>query len=357
MKPGIHPTYYEDALVICACGNQWHTGSTKKEIHTDVCSDCHPFYTGEQRIVDTAGQVERFMKRQAAKGQFASKPSPVAPEEAQPAKKERRPRVRGDMRSGMRGRATEAAAETPAPEAATEQAAPIGAENETAEALPEKTAPTNAANEIAPEAVMIDETPRGFVVESVPVEAVEEPVATEVAGSEGIQDSVELNESAADAVLTQPEAVMESAAPVSESATESEARAPESFQTEAVGSPEAPAPEVGVSTPSDAWSDVSGAQPLATMTEVPISEAEAVIAPEATSPEAAGAETQTIEASAPETTAESSTEGRARKPRPPRKPRAKATPAAPTESGAAVPEEPSMTSSTDAELTPPAQTE
>lgn len=63
MKADIHPKYYPNARVICSCGNTWMTGSTKPEIRTDVCSACHPFYTGEQRIVDTAGQVERFMKR------------------------------------------------------------------------------------------------------------------------------------------------------------------------------------------------------------------------------------------------------------------------------------------------------
>lgn len=63
MKANIHPTYYPNARVICSCGATWTTGSTMKEIRTDVCSTCHPFYTGEQRIVDTAGQVERFMKR------------------------------------------------------------------------------------------------------------------------------------------------------------------------------------------------------------------------------------------------------------------------------------------------------
>jgi large subunit ribosomal protein L31 len=63
MKQGIHPTYYPDAQVICACGNTWTTGSTRKMIRTDVCSACHPFFTGEQRIVDTAGQVDRFMRR------------------------------------------------------------------------------------------------------------------------------------------------------------------------------------------------------------------------------------------------------------------------------------------------------
>jgi large subunit ribosomal protein L31 len=63
MKEGIHPEFYPEAKVICACGNSWTVGSTKPEIRTDVCSDCHPFYTGEQRMVDSGGQVERFLKK------------------------------------------------------------------------------------------------------------------------------------------------------------------------------------------------------------------------------------------------------------------------------------------------------
>lgn len=63
MKADIHPKYYPTARVICSCGNAWLTGSTAPEIRTDVCNACHPYFTGEQRIVDTAGQVERFMKR------------------------------------------------------------------------------------------------------------------------------------------------------------------------------------------------------------------------------------------------------------------------------------------------------
>lgn len=63
MKKGIHPEFYTDAQVICACGNTFITGATKKIIRTDVCSACHPFFTGEQRIVDTGGQVERFKRR------------------------------------------------------------------------------------------------------------------------------------------------------------------------------------------------------------------------------------------------------------------------------------------------------
>jgi large subunit ribosomal protein L31 len=73
MKTGIHPDYVE-ATVTCACGNTFVTRSTKPTLRTDLCNVCHPFYTGEQRIVDTAGQVERFMRRvEAAAG--SSRPS------------------------------------------------------------------------------------------------------------------------------------------------------------------------------------------------------------------------------------------------------------------------------------------
>ena len=70
MKESIHPEYFPDAQVICACGNTWTTGSTKKVIHTDVCSKCHPFFTGEQRIVDTEGQVDRFYKKLQVRQQY-----------------------------------------------------------------------------------------------------------------------------------------------------------------------------------------------------------------------------------------------------------------------------------------------
>lgn len=63
MKETIHPKWYPEARVVCACGNTWTTGATLPEIRTDICSNCHPFYTGEQRIVDTEGQVDRFLKR------------------------------------------------------------------------------------------------------------------------------------------------------------------------------------------------------------------------------------------------------------------------------------------------------
>ena len=70
MKEAIHPKYYPEAKVVCACGNSWVTGSTVEVIHTDVCSECHPFYTGEQRIVDTEGQVDRFYKKLQAREEY-----------------------------------------------------------------------------------------------------------------------------------------------------------------------------------------------------------------------------------------------------------------------------------------------
>lgn len=66
MKPEIHPNYVA-AKVFCACGTTWETRSTAPEIHVEICSSCHPFYTGKQKIVDTAGKVEKFRRRYAKK--------------------------------------------------------------------------------------------------------------------------------------------------------------------------------------------------------------------------------------------------------------------------------------------------
>ena len=62
MKEGIHPTYHE-VNVRCACGATWKTGSTKKELRLEICSNCHPFFTGRQKLIDTEGRVERFTKK------------------------------------------------------------------------------------------------------------------------------------------------------------------------------------------------------------------------------------------------------------------------------------------------------
>ena len=63
MKADIHPTYYPNATVTCSCGKTYTTGSTKPSLHVEICKECHPFFTGEQRIVDTEGRVERFNRR------------------------------------------------------------------------------------------------------------------------------------------------------------------------------------------------------------------------------------------------------------------------------------------------------
>ena len=63
MKTEIHPDYYPEAVVTCSCGNTFTTGATKPAIKVEICSSCHPFFTGEQRIVDTEGRVERLKRR------------------------------------------------------------------------------------------------------------------------------------------------------------------------------------------------------------------------------------------------------------------------------------------------------
>lgn len=63
MKKDIHPQYYKEAKVKCACGNSFSLGSTKPELKVELCSACHPVYTGEHKLVDTAGQVEKFKAR------------------------------------------------------------------------------------------------------------------------------------------------------------------------------------------------------------------------------------------------------------------------------------------------------
>lgn len=64
MKQAIHPQFFENAQVICACGNKFITGSTQEVIHVELCSNCHPFYTGEQRFVDTGSRIEKFQAKQ-----------------------------------------------------------------------------------------------------------------------------------------------------------------------------------------------------------------------------------------------------------------------------------------------------
>ncbi|OGY42153.1 MAG: 50S ribosomal protein L31 [Candidatus Buchananbacteria bacterium RBG_13_36_9] len=71
MKKEIHPKYHDNAKVICACGNSFTIGSTVPEIHVELCSACHPFYTGKQKLVDTAGRVDKFKQRAAKKEELS----------------------------------------------------------------------------------------------------------------------------------------------------------------------------------------------------------------------------------------------------------------------------------------------
>jgi large subunit ribosomal protein L31 len=73
MKTDLHPTYYPTAKVSCACGNTFTVGATKPEIHVEICAKCHPFYTGEKKLVDVAGRVERFKTRASKKTEVKAK--------------------------------------------------------------------------------------------------------------------------------------------------------------------------------------------------------------------------------------------------------------------------------------------
>ncbi len=67
MKASIHPTYYPSAKVVCACGNEFSVGSTKEVVSVELCSKCHPFYTGQQKLIDTSRRIEKFAEKSKAK--------------------------------------------------------------------------------------------------------------------------------------------------------------------------------------------------------------------------------------------------------------------------------------------------
>lgn len=109
MKTAIHPKYVL-ATVTCACGHSWQTMSTKEVLKTDLCSNCHPFFTGEQRIVDTAGQVERFMRRMGNRTVTATPTATVAAKRSSknraniaPPPQERRPRPTAEAEGETEG--------------------------------------------------------------------------------------------------------------------------------------------------------------------------------------------------------------------------------------------------------------
>jgi large subunit ribosomal protein L31 len=90
MKKNIHPAYYADAKIICACGNVIKTGSTVREMKVEICSACHPFYTGKKKILDTTGRVDRFKKlaeKAAARKEAANKAREAKKTKAEKAEK------------------------------------------------------------------------------------------------------------------------------------------------------------------------------------------------------------------------------------------------------------------------------
>ncbi|MEK7075398.1 MAG: 50S ribosomal protein L31 [Patescibacteria group bacterium] len=87
MKNDIHPTYHKDAKFSCACGNSFTSGSTRPEIRVEICSKCHPFYTGKQKLVDTAGIVDIFKKRAAVSTQLAASKTVKKPRKTSAEKK------------------------------------------------------------------------------------------------------------------------------------------------------------------------------------------------------------------------------------------------------------------------------
>lgn len=91
MKNSIHPTYYPNAKVVCACGNTFVTGSTKPELRVELCSACHPFFTGTQKLVDTSRRVEKFQERAAKReAAAATRKGLVSKTKKQAAKKAKR---------------------------------------------------------------------------------------------------------------------------------------------------------------------------------------------------------------------------------------------------------------------------
>lgn len=74
MKEGIHPSYFADASVTCVCGNTFKTGSTQEEVRVDICSACHPYFTGKQKLMDTEGRIDRFRKKYGNTAPIKAKP-------------------------------------------------------------------------------------------------------------------------------------------------------------------------------------------------------------------------------------------------------------------------------------------
>jgi len=99
MKASIHPKYFDEAQVICVCGNRFTTGSTQEIIHVELCHKCHPFYTGEQRFVDSGSVIQRFQAKQAKAADYKAKKKKKADEIK---KQENAPKTLREMLMGLK---------------------------------------------------------------------------------------------------------------------------------------------------------------------------------------------------------------------------------------------------------------
>ncbi len=99
MKANIHPQYYNATQVMCVCGNRFTVGSTQEVIHVELCSKCHPFYTGEQRFVDTASRIQKFQKKQEISKQYLSQKVKKVEEQK---RRDNAPRTLREMLEGIK---------------------------------------------------------------------------------------------------------------------------------------------------------------------------------------------------------------------------------------------------------------
>lgn len=98
MKKDIHPKYYENAKIKCACGAKFSTGSTEEEIHVEICSMCHPFFTGKEKLVDTAGRVDKFRAKVEAAKKFKETKEPTNKKAQEPIESKKKPAKKLDIK-------------------------------------------------------------------------------------------------------------------------------------------------------------------------------------------------------------------------------------------------------------------
>jgi large subunit ribosomal protein L31 len=99
MKANIHPKFFEEAQVVCVCGNRFTVGSTQEKIHVELCNKCHPFYTGEQRFVDSGSLIQKFQTKQQIASQYKAKKQKKVDEKK---KRDQGPKSLREMLTGLK---------------------------------------------------------------------------------------------------------------------------------------------------------------------------------------------------------------------------------------------------------------